>query len=154
VDPIEEGRRNWTAHGCGPVHQVTAATALTRGQQIATRRMTSVLSGHNLTFAQLEVLVALAGHTGPLGMGELGGTLRLHLTTAARTVARLERARYVERIGDAADRRITRVRVTPRGLAVARAALAGLREIRFGLGGWDTADARRFADLAGPILGA
>src|SRR5215813_12924545 len=98
MDPIEEGRRNWLAHDCGPVHQVAAATALTRGQQLATGRMAKVLAEHDLTFAQLEVLVTLADRRTPPGMGELGETLRLHPTTAARTVARLERARYVERV--------------------------------------------------------
>jgi DNA-binding MarR family transcriptional regulator len=84
-------------------------------------------------------------------MGELGAALGLHPTTTARTVARLERARYVERVDDAGDRRVTRVRATERGLAVARAALARLSEIRFGLEGWDDAETRRFADLAGLV---
>lgn len=152
MDPIEEGRRNWLAHGSGPVHQVTAATALTRGQQIATQRMGRVLAEHDLTFAQLEILVRLAEHPEPLGMGELGAAVRLHPTTAARTVARLERARYVERVDDEADRRVTRVRVSERGLTVTRAALCGLRGIGFGLPGWDAAAARRFSALAAPIV--
>ncbi|MGH3762794.1 MarR family winged helix-turn-helix transcriptional regulator [Actinophytocola sp.] len=153
MDPIEEGRRNWVAHDSGPVEQVTAATALTRGQQVATRRMAPVLAAHDLTFAQLEVLVALAECDGPLGMGELGASIGLHPTTAARTVARLERARHVERVDDEDDRRVTRVRLNERGRAVVRAALAGLREVRFGLDGWSTADVRRFAGLADLVRG-
>lgn len=152
MDPIEEGRRNWLAHDSGPVHQVTAATVLTRGQQIATRRMARVLAAHDLTFAQLEILVRLAEHPEPLGMGELGAAVRLHPTTAARTVTRLERARYVERADDDSDRRVTRVRVSERGMATARAALRDLRAIRFGLDGWTSAQARRFTTLADPII--
>jgi DNA-binding MarR family transcriptional regulator len=151
MDPIAAGRRNWVAHDCGPVEQVTAATALTRAQQIATGRMAPVLAEYDLTFAQLEVLVAVADRDHLVGMGELGAALGLHPTTTARTVARLERARYVERVDDAGDRRVTRVRASDRGLAVARAALARLREIRFGLEGWDEAETRRFAGLAGLI---
>ena len=44
-----------------------------------------------------------------------------------------------------------RVRASARGLAVARAALARLREIRFGLEGWDEAETRRFAGLTSLI---
>lgn len=152
MDPIEEGRRNWLAHDSGPVHQVTAATVLTRGQQIATQRMARVLAGYDLTFAQLEILVRLAEHPEPLGMGELGAAVRLHPTTAARTVARLERARYVERTDDDTDRRVTRVRVSARGMTVANAALHGLREIGFGLDGWTPRQARRFTKLADPVI--
>jgi DNA-binding MarR family transcriptional regulator len=151
MDPIAEGRRNWVAYGCGPVEQVTAATALTRAQQIATRRMAPVLATCDLTFAQLEVLIAVAGRDRLVGMGELGAALGLHPTTTARTVARLERARYVERVDDAEDRRVTRARANERGLAVAQDALARLSEIRFGLEGWDEAEIRRFACLAGLI---
>ncbi|HET9969124.1 MAG TPA: MarR family transcriptional regulator [Streptosporangiaceae bacterium] len=151
MDPIAEGRRNWVAYGCGPVEQVTAATALTRAQQIATRRMAPVLATCDLTFAQLEVLIAVAGRDQLVGMGELGAALGLHPTTTARTVARLERARYVERVDDAEDRRVTRVRASERGTSVAQAALARLGEIRFGLEGWDEAETRRFACLAGLI---
>jgi DNA-binding MarR family transcriptional regulator len=113
--------------------------------------MAPVLAEYDLTFAQLEVLIAVADRDRLVGMGELGAALGLHPTTTARTVARLERARYVERVDDAEDRRVTRVRASARGLAVARAALARLREIRFGLEGWDEAETRRFADLAGLV---
>ena len=152
MDPIEEGRRNWLSRDSGPVHQVTAATVLTRGQQIATQRVARVLAGHDLTFAQLEVLVRLAEHPAPLGMGELGTAVRLHPTTAARTVARLERAGHVERIDDDTDRRVTRVRISDRGMTTARAALHGLRAIGFGLEGWTPRQARRFTTLADPII--
>ena len=151
MDPIAEGRRNGVAHGCGPAEQVTAATALTRAQQIATGRMAPVLTGYDLTFAQLEVLVTVDGRDQLIGMGELGAALGLHPTTTARTVARLERERYVERVDDDGDRRVTRVRASERGVAVARAALARLGEIRFGLDGWDEAETARFACLAGLI---
>ncbi len=153
MDPIAEGRRNWIANDCGPVEQVTAATALTRAQQIATGRMASVLAKYDLTFAQLEVLVAVAGRDALVGMGELGAMLGLHPTTTARTVARLERAQYVERVDDAADRRVTRVRASARGRTVAGAALTGLREIGFGLDGWDESDTRRFTALADLVRG-
>ncbi|MCT2583538.1 MarR family winged helix-turn-helix transcriptional regulator [Actinophytocola gossypii] len=152
MDPLEEGRRNWLAHDSGPVHQVSAATALTRGQQIATSAMARVLAEHDLTFAQLEILVRLADRPAPLGMGELGDAVKLHPTTAARTVARLERARYVERVDDEDDRRVTRVRVSERGLAVTRTALGRLREVGFGLDGLSRVDTRRLTELVRPII--
>ena len=59
------------------MEQVTAATALTRAQQIATGRMAPVLAEYDLTFAQLEVLIAVADRDHLVGMGELGAALGL-----------------------------------------------------------------------------
>ncbi|TDC41458.1 MarR family transcriptional regulator [Actinomadura sp. KC345] len=152
MDPIEEGRRNWLEHDSGPVEQISAATALTRGKQIAVRRTAAALGEHGLTFSQFEVLMALAEHAAPLGMGELGAALRLHPTTAARTVARLERAGHVERVASEHDRRVSLVRASAHGAEVTASALAGLRDIRFGLDGWDAEDVRRFTRAVAPFL--
>jgi DNA-binding MarR family transcriptional regulator len=150
-DPIAEGTRIWIERGCGPIAQVNAATGLTRAQQIVGQRIGRALAEFELTFAQLEVLLVLAGAPTPPGMGELGEQLRLHPTTAARTVARLERAQLVERVDDE-DARMSRVQVSRRGFELTRAALTRLREHGFGLAGWTEHDIRRFDTLTTPIV--
>jgi DNA-binding MarR family transcriptional regulator len=150
-DPIAEGSRNWIDRGCGPIAQVNAATGLTRAQQIVGRRIAHALAEFELTFAQLEVLLALAEAPTPPGMGELGERLRLHPTTAARTVARLEKAQLVERVQDE-DARMSRVKVSRRGFELTRASLTRLREHGFGLDGWTEHDIQRFDTLTTPIV--
>jgi hypothetical protein len=59
----------------------------------------------------------------------------------------------VERVDDAGDRRVTRVRASARGLAVAQAALTRLHGIGFGLDGWDGTDTSRFTALADLVRG-
>jgi DNA-binding MarR family transcriptional regulator len=64
--------------------------------------------------AQLSALSVLV-FGGPRTLGELARVEGVRPPTITRIVAALERAGLVERRPDAADRRVTRVRATPRG---------------------------------------
>ena len=53
--------------------------------------------------------------TGPLSLGELAAAERVQPPTVTRAVARLEELGLVRREADPADRRVSRVQVTPEG---------------------------------------
>lgn len=86
-----------------------------------------------LTPAQHQLLLAIKGHRGDRGpaVGDLAGYLLLRHHSAVELVDRAEAAGLVERWGDDADGRITRVRLTAEGEArLARLTQAHLDELR------------------------
>lgn len=86
----------------------------------------NVLRSQDMTFAQLEALLQLEqAPEGRRSLKELERSLHVAQSTAAGIVARLEQKGFVERFGDAEDRRVKLVRITPDGSACARAALRG-----------------------------
>jgi DNA-binding MarR family transcriptional regulator len=72
----------------------------------------------HLPLAQLRVCVILGG--GPRSMSALGRELGVSLSAMTRIADRLERARLVERVAVGDDRRIRRLRLTPRGETIMR----------------------------------
>jgi DNA-binding MarR family transcriptional regulator len=89
--------------------------------------------GVGLTPAQHQLLLAIKGHRGDRGpaIGDLAGYLLLRHHSAVELVDRAEAAGLVERWGDDADGRITRVRLSAEGEArLARLAQAHLDELR------------------------
>jgi DNA-binding MarR family transcriptional regulator len=70
-----------------------------------------------LTHVQHQLLVAIKGHPGdtPPAVGELAGYLLLRPNSTAELVNRAEAAGFVRRRSDAADGRIVRVELTPKG---------------------------------------
>jgi DNA-binding MarR family transcriptional regulator len=89
--------------------------------------------GVGLTPAQHQLLLAVKGHRGEHGptIGDLAGYLMLRHHSAVELVDRAEAAGLVERWGDDADGRITRVRLTADGEArLARLAEVHLDELR------------------------
>lgn len=72
-----------------------------------------------LTFPQWMAL-GFIGHCGEEGIrhAELGNRLMLSKAPVTGVVDRLERDGYVQRVGDAKDRRVSRVVMTPKGEAV------------------------------------
>src|SRR6516225_8845191 len=89
--------------------------------------------GAGLTPAQHQLLLAVKGHREEHGptIGDLAGYLMLRHHSAVELVGRAEAAGLVERWGDDADGRITRVRLTAEGEArLARLAQAHLDELR------------------------
>lgn len=70
-----------------------------------------------LTHVQHQLLVAIKGHPGgkPPSMGDLAGYLLLRPQSAVELVDRAEGAGLVERVPDADDGRIVRVRLTRAG---------------------------------------
>ncbi|HSN87557.1 MAG TPA: MarR family transcriptional regulator, partial [Thermoanaerobaculia bacterium] len=70
-----------------------------------------------LTAAQHQLLLAVRGHDDARGptIGEVAGYLLLRHHSAVGLVDRTEKAGLVERLEDGQDRRVVRLRLTPRG---------------------------------------
>jgi MarR family transcriptional regulator, organic hydroperoxide resistance regulator len=68
----------------------------------------------DLTIAQLRTLLVLA-EEGPLVIGQIAQRLGIGLSTGGHLVDRLVQAGLAERAQDAADRRRTMARLTPKG---------------------------------------
>lgn len=72
-----------------------------------------------LSAPQVHTLLAL-GHEGPLTMGDLSRRVAVTEKTTTGLVDRLERDLLVQRHRDPADRRVVRVKLTPRGTRLAK----------------------------------
>lgn len=100
-----------------------------------------------LTGAQHQLLLAVRGHGQPPSIGEVAQHLLLRHHSAVELVDRAVSAGLVERVDDAADQRVVRVRLTDDGArkveALASAHLEELSRLRRHVGAlWD--------DLPGP----
>lgn len=86
-----------------------------------------------LTPAQHQLLLAVRGHPDPAGptIGELAEYLVLRHHSVVELIDRAAKAGLVERVGDADDHRIVRLRLTRRGeRAIERLSRLHLEEIR------------------------
>lgn len=77
-------------------------------------------AGHDLPLAHFEALHMLAG--GPLRVGDLAQRLRVTVGGTSKMADRLDRAGLVRREPDPADRRASRIALTPAGRRKLRAA--------------------------------
>ena len=78
----------------------------------------------NITLAQLEVLDQLnQSPKGRYSLKELEQILHVAQSTAAGIISRLEQKGFVAGFGDAADRRIKQVQITPAGVECIRSAM-------------------------------
>lgn len=83
----------------------------------------NALRHQDLTIVQLDTLLELErAPEGQRSLKELEHILHVAQSTAAGIVARLEQKGFVEGFGDAEDRRVKRVRITPAGTACIQAA--------------------------------
>lgn len=84
----------------------------------------NALRSQNITLAQLEVLDQLnQAPEGRYSLKELEQILHVAQSTAAGIISRLEQKGFVAGFGDAGDRRIKRVQITPAGVGCVRTAL-------------------------------
>ena len=84
----------------------------------------NALRSQDMTLAQLEALAELdRAPEGRRSLKELEQILHVAQSTAAGIIARLERKGLVEGFGDAGDRRVKLVRITPAGVECVRTAL-------------------------------
>lgn len=84
----------------------------------------NALRPQDMTMAQLEALVELdRAPEGRRSLKELEQILHVAQSTAAGIIVRLERKGLVEGFGDAEDRRVKLVRITPAGVECVRTAL-------------------------------
>jgi DNA-binding MarR family transcriptional regulator len=81
------------------------------------RAMTANAAKDDLTLQQFSVLRVLA-RVGPMPMGKLSEELRVTPPNITGVVDRLERKELVTRTGDARDRRMKEIKLTPRGAEV------------------------------------
>lgn len=83
----------------------------------------NALRAEGMTMAQLEVLIQLEqAPEGTRSLKELEQLLHVAQSTVAGIISRLEQKELVEGFGDAADRRIKLVRITPAGIECTRTA--------------------------------
>ena len=84
----------------------------------------NAMRAQDMTLAQLEALVQLEqAPEGRRSLKELEQLLHVAQSTAAGIISRLEQKGYAEGFGDAGDRRVKLVRITPAGRACVSAAL-------------------------------
>lgn len=84
----------------------------------------NALRSQNITLAQLEVLDQLnQAPERQYSLKELEQILHVAQSTAAGIISRLEQKGFVEGLGDAEDRRIKRVQITPAGMECVHIAL-------------------------------
>ena len=84
----------------------------------------NAMRGQNMTVAQLETLMELdRAPEKRLSLKELEQSLHVAQSTAAGIIVRLEQKGFVAGFGDAADRRIKQVQITPAGVECIRSAM-------------------------------
>ncbi|MDX6639116.1 MAG: hypothetical protein QOF12_127, partial [Solirubrobacteraceae bacterium] len=73
-DPIDEARRQWTAHwGGAATPAMGAVTTIMRVQQVLLARLNDLLEPFGLTFARYEALMILFySRRGSLPLGKMG----------------------------------------------------------------------------------
>ena len=88
------------------------------------KKANNTLRPQNMTMAQLDALVELdRAPDRQRSLKELEQILRVAQSTAAGIIARLEQKGFAEGFGDAEDRRVKLVRLTPAGIECVRTAL-------------------------------
>jgi MarR family 2-MHQ and catechol resistance regulon transcriptional repressor len=99
--------------------QITTAVwiRLTRAYYSINRRVRVHLAQRHLTVPQFFVL-AEVGYDGPLRLHEIGQRLAVTRGNITGIVDRLERAGYLVRERDPTDRRVTWVKISPKGMAL------------------------------------
>lgn len=70
-----------------------------------------------LGLAELSCM-ALINRRGPLPLGEIAARENLSAPTVTKTIARLERRGYIDRLSDPADRRVSLISLSPKGRAL------------------------------------
>ncbi|GAA3834577.1 MarR family winged helix-turn-helix transcriptional regulator [Streptomyces phyllanthi] len=125
--------------------------ALTRATYLISRtrqhERLMALAGVALDRAAVTVLRQIADSE-PLRPGELAGRLAVEASHVTRQVQQLQKAGYVTRVPDRADRRARRVELTPAGReAVRRIREASRRGVQRTLADWSPEECRRLAAL-------
>ena len=141
-DPIEEARRQWTAHGwVDAADGMAAVTSVMRAEQIFLARVDEILRPLGLTFARYEALVLLSfSRRGSLPLSVVGQRLQVHPTSVTNTVDRLEAQGLVRRVPHPTDRRTTLAEITDAGREVVAQATVELNHKVFAATGLTQTD--------------
>lgn len=146
-DPISEARSNWEANGWQAVDAMSAATSITRANQLVIGRINEALAPFDLTFSRFEALALLHfTRRGSLPLGKMGNRLMVHPTSVTNAIDRLERDGLVRRMPHAGDRRTVLAEITDEGRRVVAKAADALADIEFGLGGLSAGTLRALDD--------
>lgn len=131
IDPIDEARRQWIAHGWEDAADgMTFVTSIMRAQQLMLARVDRTLRPFNLTFARYELLALLSfTRTGQLPMSKATARLQVHPTSMTNAVDRLEHAGLVARSPHPRDGRTTLVGITDAGRALVAEATEALNKV-------------------------
>ncbi len=89
-------------------------------QREGNRRLTDALRPLGVTPAQAEVLTVLAGSDGPLSVKELGTLLVCETGSPSRLTRTVVTAGWAQQVRDEVDGRLTRLRLTTSGTALAQ----------------------------------
>lgn len=93
------------------------------------KRANNALRPHNLTMAQMQVLLTLDDvSSGQMSLKDLEQSLHVAQSTAAGIVSRLEQKGLIEALGDPEDKRVKKVRITAKGLERCREADQNMEE--------------------------
>jgi DNA-binding MarR family transcriptional regulator len=132
-DPIEEARRQWSAHGWEDAAPgMAAVTSVMRAEQILLARVDEVLRPFELTFARYEALALLwFSQRGTLPLSKMGQRLQVHPTSVTNIVDRLEAQGLARRIAHPTDRRTTLAEITPDGRSLVADATKALNQDAF-----------------------
>jgi len=126
---------------------MSAATAITRANQLVIAGIDRVLRPFGLTFSRYEALVLLTfSRNGSLPLGKMGERLMVHPTSITNTIDRLERQGYVRRVPHPSDRRAVLAEITDDGKAVVKEATDALVAAEFAVPALDDSLVERLAD--------
>ena len=115
---------------------MSAATSITRANQLVLGRINEALAPFDLTFSRFEALVLLQfSRRGSLPLGKMGNRLMVHPTSVTNAIDRLERDGLVRRVPHSEDRRTVLAEITDEGRRVVIKAADALADIEFGLAG-------------------
>jgi DNA-binding MarR family transcriptional regulator len=148
-DPIEEARRQWSQRGWGALEAMSAATTITRANQVVLGQIDRTLKPFGLTFSRYEALVLLTfTRTGSLPLGKMAERLMVHSTSITNTIDRLERDGFVRRLPQPNDRRLVLAEITEDGRNIVKQATDALVEVEFGVPALAPQVVQRLADAA------
>lgn len=103
-----------------PSRRTLVQTVLSQVDDLAARRRRAFCA-HELhrevSLPQMHILMTLQ-ERGPMTVSELAQFLRISLPSTSSILDRMEEHRFIERVRDAADRRVVRVAITEHGAAV------------------------------------
>jgi DNA-binding MarR family transcriptional regulator len=130
-DPIEEAKRQWSAHGWDAAADgMATVTTIVRTNQVLMSRIDRLLRPYELTFARFEALRLLAfTKQGCLPMGRLGKLLQVHPASVTNAITRLEADGLVRRRPNPRDSRGTLAEISPAGRRLVQRATVDLNQL-------------------------
>lgn len=110
-------------------HQGTCGAIIKQINDELEKRANNALRPHNLTMAQMQMLLTLDDVSGgQMSLKDLEQRFHVAQSTVAGIASRLEQKRLIEALGDPEDKRIKKVRITAEGTERCREAERHMEE--------------------------